>query len=99
MNELALNTTNPAAVNQIYNTACGERTTISQLTTFIKDILVRYNPEISGIEPEYGPSRIGDIPHSLASIEKAKQYLNYFPKYSFYKGLEETVSWYWEKYA
>lgn len=99
MNELALNTTIPAAVNQIYNTACGERTTISQLTTFIKDILVRYNPEISGIEPEYGPSRIGDIPHSLASIEKAKQYLNYFPKYSFYKGLEETVSWYWEKYA
>lgn len=99
MNELALNTTNPASVNQIYNTACGERTTILQLSTFIKDILVRYNPEISNIEPEFGPNRIGDIPHSLASIDKAKQYLNYVPKYTFYKGLEQTIKWYWSKYA
>jgi UDP-N-acetylglucosamine 4-epimerase len=95
MNELALNTTNPTAINQIYNTACGERTSISKLASFIKDILVRYNPEINNIEPEYGPNRIGDIPHSLASIEKAKQYLDYVPKCSFYEGLEETISWYW----
>jgi len=95
MNELALNTTNPIAINQIYNTACGERTSILKLASQVKDILVRYNPEINIIEPEYGPNRIGDIPHSLASIEKAKQYLNYVPKYSFYKGLENTISWYW----
>ena len=96
MNDLALNTSNPQAINQIYNTACGERTSISQLASYIKDILVRYNPEIDRIIPEYGPNRIGDIPHSLASIEKAKQYLNYVPKYSFYKGLEETIGWYWD---
>lgn len=96
MNELALNTTNPEAVNQIYNTACGERTSISQLASFIKDVLVRYNPEIEKIAPEYGPYRIGDVPHSMASIEKAKLYLNYVPKYSFHQGLEETVCWYWE---
>ena len=99
MNDLALNTSNPQAINQIYNTACGERTSISQLASYIKDILVRYNPEIDRIIPEYGPNRIGDIPHSLASIEKAKQFLNYVPKYSFYKGLEETVGWYWDKYV
>lgn len=99
MNELALNTTNPAAINQIYNTACGERTSVSQLASYIKDILVRYKPEINSIIPEYGPNRIGDIPHSLASIEKAKILLNYIPKYTFYSGLEETVNWYWNKFS
>ena len=99
MNELALKTSNPQAINQIYNTACGERTSISQLASYIKDILVRYKPEIKSIIPEYGPNRIGDIPHSLASIEKAKILLNYIPKYTFYSGLEETVNWYWNKYS
>lgn len=99
MNELALITSNPQAINQIYNTACGERTTINQLASFIKGILIRYNPEIGNINPIYGPNRTGDIPHSLASIEKAKIYLDYLPRYSFYKGLEETIIWYWNKYA
>jgi UDP-N-acetylglucosamine 4-epimerase len=99
MNELALNTSKPQAINQIYNTACGERTTINQLVSFIKGILIRYNPEIGNINPIYGPNRTGDIPHSLASIEKAKIYLNYVPRYSFYKGLEETINWYWNTYA
>lgn len=99
MNDLALKTSNPQAVNQIYNTACGERTTIYQLASYIKDFLIHYNPEIGNIIPGYGPNRAGDIPHSLASIEKAKKYLNYMPSYSFYKGLEETVKWYWNKYA
>ena len=99
MNDLALKTSNPQAVNQIYNTACGERTTITQLASYIKDILIRYNPEISNIFPVYGPNRAGDIQHSLANIEKAKKYLNYMPCYSFYKGLEEAVKWYWNKYA
>ncbi|WP_033149553.1 SDR family oxidoreductase [Prevotella sp. RM4] len=99
MNELALITSNPHAINQIYNTACGERTTINQLASFIKGILIRYNPEISNINPIYGPNRTGDIPHSLASIEKAKKYLDYMPSYTFYKGLEETIKWYWNEYA
>lgn len=99
MNELALITSNPQAINQIYNTACGERTTINQLASFIKGILIRYNPEIGNINPIHGPNRTGDIPHSLASIEKAKIYLDYVPRYSFYKGLEETIIWYWNKYA
>lgn len=99
MNELALITSNPQAINQIYNTACGERTTINQLASFIKGILIRYNPEIGNINPIYGPNRTGDIPHSLASIEKAKKYLEYIPTYTFYKGLEETIKWYWNEYA
>lgn len=97
MNELALNTTNPAAVNQIYNTACGERTSISELASLIKNMLVCYNPKINCIEPEYGPNRIGDILHSLASIDKAKINLNYVPKCSFYDGLKKTIDWYWHK--
>ncbi len=98
MNELALYTTNLQAVNQIYNTACGQRTSVLQLVSYIKDILVRYNPQISNVKPKFGPYRAGDIPHSQASIEKARKFLNYKPRYSFQEGLEETVSWYWEKH-
>ena len=99
MNELALNSTNPQAVNQIYNTACGERTSINQLASYIKDFLSKHNPKIGLIETIHGPYRAGDILHSMASIEKAKAYLNYIPKFTFIKGLEETVDWYWNKYA
>ena len=72
MNMLALTTTNPAAVNQIYNTAFGERTTLNQLVSYLKMYLSEFDPEISQVEIAHGPNRQGDIPHSLASIDKAK---------------------------
>ena len=99
MNELALNTTNLQAVNQIYNTACGERTSVLRLALHIREIMSRLNPEIRRINPIFASDRIGDIPHSLASIEKARKYLNYIPSCNFYKGLENTINWYWNKYA
>jgi len=61
----------------------------------IRENLLSFDSKIGDIEPTYGPSRKGDIPHSLASIEKAKNLLNYSPKYSLKEGLEDTVSWYW----
>ena len=48
------------------------------------------------IEIKYGPNRDGDIPHSHASIQKAKINLNYSPQFSLQQGLKEAVSWYWE---
>lgn len=99
MNLLALKTHNAAALNQIYNTACGEKTTINHLSNTIRSILSKYDPMISAIRPIYDKPRIGEIHHSLASIEKAKKYLNYAPCYSFHKGLEETIKWYWEDYS
>jgi UDP-N-acetylglucosamine 4-epimerase len=96
MNRLAIETTNPQALNQIYNTAFGERTTLNQLTDYLREFLASYDPAIANIVPVHGPNRLGDIPHSLASIDKARTLLGYDPQYSMRDGLKEACSWYWE---
>ena len=96
MNYLALTTNNLEAVNQIYNTAYGERTTLNQLVSYLKEYLSEFDAEIAKIKPTHGPTRAGDIPHSLASVDKAKRLLGYAPKYSMKDGLKEAVKWYWE---
>lgn len=96
MNMRALTTTNPEAVNQIYNTAYGERTTLNQLVSYLKKNLSKMDPEIKSIDAIHGPNRVGDIPHSLACIDKAKRLLGYDPKYSMRQGLEECCRWYWD---
>lgn len=96
MNKLAMSTANVEAVNQIYNTAFGERTTLNQLVGYLRELLSAYDPAIADIEPTHGPNRLGDIPHSLASIEKAKRLLGYAPQYSMRAGLKEACKWYWE---
>lgn len=96
MNMRALTTTCPEAVNQIYNTAFGKRTTLNQLVDFLKEALAAYDPAIALIEPVYGPNRAGDIPHSLACVDKARRLLGYAPEFSMKDGLKEAVKWYWE---
>lgn len=96
MNELAMTTENIEAVNTVYNTAFGDRTTLNDLVGYLKEFLSEYDSEIAKVEVIHGPNRIGDIPHSLASIDKAKSLLNYNPKYSMKDGLKEAVKWYWE---
>jgi UDP-N-acetylglucosamine 4-epimerase len=96
MNELAMTTKNPEAVNTVYNTAFGDRNTLNDLTGYLKEYLSEFDSKIADVAVIYGPNRAGDIPHSLASIEKAKSLLNYAPEYSFQKGLKEAVKWYWE---
>jgi len=96
MNLLALETQNPEAVNQIYNTACAERTTLNQLASYLVEFLSEYDSEIANAAVIHGPNRLGDIPHSLACIDKARNLLGYEPKYIFKDGLKEAVRWYWE---
>lgn len=96
MNKLALSVENKDAVNTVYNTAFGERTTLNQLVDCLKKYLSEFDPEIANVEVLHGPSRLGDIPHSLASIEKAERLLGYKPQFSMQEGLKEAVSWYWE---
>lgn len=96
MNMLAMTTKNPEAVNQVYNTAHGERTTLNQLVGYLKEILSEFNPEIANVEILHGPKRLGDIPHSLASIDKAHTLLGYRPDYTIYEGLKEAIRWYWD---
>ncbi len=96
MNELAMLTENPEAINTVYNTAFGDRTTLNQMVTLLKEYLSEFDKKIGDVEVVHGPNRAGDIPHSLASIDKAKKLLNYNPQFSFGNGLKEAVRWYWE---
>lgn len=96
MNELAMLTQNPEAINTVYNTAFGDRTTLNDMVSYLKEYLSEFDSAISNIEVVHGPNRAGDIPHSLASIDKAKRLLNYAPNYSFQDGLKEAVKWYWD---
>jgi UDP-N-acetylglucosamine/UDP-N-acetylgalactosamine 4-epimerase len=95
MNELAMLSQNPEAINTVYNTAFGDRTTLTQLVQLLKDNLAKFDPKIAEVEVIHGPNREGDIPHSLASIEKAKSKLGYNPKYSIEQGIKEAVAWYY----
>lgn len=95
MNMLALTTDKAEALNQIYNTAFGERTTLNQLVDYLREYLGEFDARIKDIEPTHGPNRVGDIPHSLACVDKAKSLLGYDPKFSMKDGLREAVKWYW----
>jgi len=96
MNERAMTTDNPDAINTVYNTAVGDRTTLNQLVGYLKEFLTEYDAEIAKVEITHGPNRQGDIPHSLASIDKARQLLDYEPTHVIREGLKEAVKWYWE---
>ncbi|HAY3507552.1 SDR family oxidoreductase [Elizabethkingia anophelis] len=96
MNELAMLTTSSEAINTIYNTAVGDRTTLNELVSYLKKFLSEYDDAIGNIEIKYGPSRQGDIPHSLASIEKANKMLGYEPSHTIESGLKEAIKWYWD---
>ena len=94
LNIQALLTQNKSAINQIYNVACGEATSLNSLFTMLRDEMEVLDQGVKAIEPIYEKIRVGDIPHSLASIEKAKQLLNYAPEISIEEGIKRTVAWY-----
>ncbi|WP_176014592.1 SDR family oxidoreductase [Victivallis sp. Marseille-Q1083] len=95
-NQLALLADRPEAVNQVYNVAFGERTTLNQLFKYLREYLTEFDPEIAKVEPQYGPNRAGDIPHSLACIDKARKRLGYKPEYNMRQGLKFATRWYFE---
>lgn len=96
MNERAMLTQNPDAINTVYNTAVGDRTTLNELVAYLKEYLTAFDQAIAEIAVIHGPNRQGDIPHSLASIDKAKKLLNYEPTHTIKQGLAEAVGWYWQ---
>lgn len=95
MNELALATTNKKAIGEVFNTAVGDRTDLNQLLELLKNNLSKHDADIANVNIIHGPVRKGDIPHSLASIDKAKTILGYTPSHNLEKGLKEAVEWYW----
>jgi len=95
-NHLAAVVENREAVNQVYNVAHGERTDLNRLFELLKEMAGKYDSEILSIKPVYGKERAGDIPHSLASIDKARKLLGYSPTHNVRQGLGEALKWYWE---
>lgn len=96
MNLLSITTENEAALNQVYNTAVGDRTTLVQLTELLKKHLSVFDNKIKEVNIVHGPNRKGDIPHSLASVEKAQELLGYKPTHAIDAGIGEAVKWYWD---
>ena len=95
-NLLSLVTINEKAINTVYNVAYGDRNTLNDLMIYLKEYLSEFDSKISTIEVIYGPNRLGDIPHSHASIDKARENLNYNPQFNLQKGLKKAVQWYWK---
>jgi UDP-N-acetylglucosamine 4-epimerase len=93
-NLLAATCDNPEATDQVYNIAVGDRTTLNQLFTKIRDILADSYPDLKEISPTYRDFRPGDVRHSLADIEKARRLLGYEPSHNIDQGLAEAMSWY-----
>lgn len=96
-NHIAMLTTNPVAVNEVYNVAYGQSTNLNELLELLQDMLSAFDPEVSKVKVIHGKERVGDVRHSLASIVKAETILGYRPAYDLKKGLNEALSWYWNK--
>ena len=96
INQLAATAKNPEAANTVYNVAFGENTNLNQLIELLREYLSDFDPEIAKVEAHFGPERAGDVKHSLASIDKAKELLGYDPQFDIKKGLKEAVKWYWQ---
>ena len=94
INLLAATTDNDKAVDQVYNVALNDRTSLNDLYMMIEDRLVQRTKNLKRKEPIYRDFRAGDVRHSLADISKAQQLLNYQPKYKIDKGLDESMDWY-----
>lgn len=80
--------------SEVFNIAYGGTTTLLELFESLRINLAKYDPDISNIKPEFGAFRVGDIPHSQASILKAMTILGYYPKFDIKKGLEFVAEWY-----
>lgn len=93
-NLLAATTENVEAVNQVYNVAVGDRTTLNDLCGFlVKNLGARY-PHLKDYKPNYRDFRAGDVRHSLADISKAAKLLGYVPSHRIDEGLQESLAWY-----
>jgi len=97
INLLAATSENPEAVNQVYNVAVGDRTTLNQLYEQLQLNLLPSYPNLLGIQPVYRDFRASDVRHSQADISKAITLLGYRPTHRISEGLKNAIEWYVEK--
>jgi UDP-N-acetylglucosamine/UDP-N-acetylgalactosamine 4-epimerase len=96
-NLLAATVQNADAVNQIYNIAVGDSTTLNELFGQLQDVLQVRHPSVCDAKPLHGEFRAGDVRHSLASVSKSASLLGYDPSWRVYDGLALAVAWYAKK--
>ena len=94
-NPLAGSTQNKDALNKVFNIACGDQSILLDLVENLRLLLSNFDSKIASVKITHGPERVGDVKHSLASIEKAQTLLNYQPTHNVSKGLNEAIEWYW----
>ena len=94
-NHLAGSTQNKDALNKVFNIACGDQSILLDLVENLRLLLSNFDSKIASVKITHGPERVGDVKHSLASIEKAQTLLNYQPTHNVSKGLNEAIEWYW----
>ncbi len=99
MNNLAATTSNKKALNEIYNVAYGDSSTINELLSSLRDLLSNFDKKINEVVPEYQLARKGEVRHSLASIKKGETLLEYQPRFSLSQGLSKAIPWYWDYFA
>jgi UDP-N-acetylglucosamine/UDP-N-acetylgalactosamine 4-epimerase len=93
-NLLAATTPDPAAVNQVYNIAVGQRTSLNELLEHLRVRLAPRFARLAEFKPIYRDFRAGDVRHSLADIGKARRLLGYEPTHAISHGLSEAMEWY-----
>ncbi|MFI8377927.1 SDR family oxidoreductase [Leeuwenhoekiella sp. NPDC079379] len=93
-NLLALTATSDCVLNEIFNVACAAQTSLVELVNLLKHRLLIHDTKVQNLQPVFGPERAGDVPHSLASITKARNFLGYNPEFNLAEGLNVTVDWY-----
>ena len=93
-NLLAATASDPAAVNQVYNVAVGQRTSLNELFEHLRAMLAPRFAHLAGFTPVYRDFRAGDVRHSLADIGKANRWLGYEPTHAVGDGLSEAMEWY-----
>ena len=94
INLLAATTTNPKAVNQVYNVALNERTSLNELFALLRERLLPHYPRLQRYKPEYRDFRAGDVRHSQADIRKARRLLSFAPTHRIDQGLDAALDWY-----
>ena len=98
-NLLAATTANPEAVNQVYNVALDDRTSLNSLFELLRDVLAETRPGIAPLRPLYRDFRSGDVRHSQADISKARRLLGYVPSHRLSEGIRAAMPWYIARFS
>ncbi|HRI92852.1 MAG TPA: SDR family oxidoreductase [Accumulibacter sp.] len=98
-NLLAATSDEPAALNQVYNVAVDDRTTLNRLFEILRDALADIRPDVRRVQAAYGDFRAGDVRHSQADIGKARRLLGYHPSHALQVGVQAAMPWYVSRFA